>query len=197
MLGGISLTVARDIDVGDLLICLGAEPFQFDEGHPYKDLSSVALPDGMKPWEVHYAMYGTCGEWVYVLEDWGRATWYLHHGGGPPMSALAGVETICVSVNADIPPSRLLHATPEGPIARAEFGEDTGCGSELDAALQEAGAVFPSTSGMAWEEAGLLREKYLSKLPPAVFSAVGRYCGMSIDQADVEAGELPGAILFR
>ncbi|MEV6839711.1 hypothetical protein AB0N17_35320 [Streptomyces sp. NPDC051133] len=21
------------------------------------------------------AMYGTCGEWVYVLEDWGMATW--------------------------------------------------------------------------------------------------------------------------
>lgn len=196
MLGGISLTVARDIDVGDLLICLGAEPFQFDEGHLYKDLSSVALPDGVKSWDVKYAMYGTCGEWVYVLEDWGMATWYLYHGGGPPMSALAGVETICVSDNRDIPPSRVMHTTSEGPIANAEFGEDTGCGSELDAALQEAGAVFPPTSGMHWEEADLLREKYLPKIPPAVFSAVSDYCGMSIDQSDVEAGELPGAILF-
>lgn len=196
MLGSISLTVARDIDVEDLLICLGAEPFQLDEGHLYKDLSSAPLPEGVKPIDVNYAMYGTCGDWVYVLEDWGLATWYLHHGGGPPMSALAGVETICVSDNTDIPPSRVLHTTPEGPIANAEFGEDTGCGSELDAALQEAGAVFPPTSDMPREEAALCREQYLPKLSPAVFSAIGNYCGISIDRNDVEAGDLPVSVLF-
>lgn len=196
MRGCISLTVARGIDVEDLLVCLGAEPFQLDEGHLYKDLSSAPLPGGVNPMDVNYAMYGTCGDWVYVLEDWGLATWYLHHGGGPPMPALAGVETISVSDNADIPPSRILHATPEGPIANAEFGEDTGCGSELDTALQEAGAVFPSTSGMHGEEVVLRQVKYLPKLPPAVFSAIGAYCDLSIDQATVEAGNLPVAVLF-
>ena len=37
MLGGISLTTARDIDTEDFLTCLGAEPLQLDEGYLYKD----------------------------------------------------------------------------------------------------------------------------------------------------------------
>lgn len=196
MLGSISLTAVRDIDTEDFLTSLGAEPLQLDEGCLYKDLRSVSLPDGVRNTELSYAMYGTCGDWVYVLEDWGMATWYSRLISGPPMPALAGVETICVSDNSYNPPSCIAHTTPEGPVVRAEFGEDTGRGSELDVALQEAGAIFPTTLNMPWEKAALHREHYLEKLPPAVFSAVGNYCGISIDRADVEAGYLPLAVLF-
>lgn len=59
------------------------------------------------------------------------------------MPALTGVETVCLSRNRYTPPSGVAHATPEGFVVRAEFGEDTGCGSGLDAALGEAGAVNP------------------------------------------------------
>ncbi|WP_239643763.1 hypothetical protein [Nocardiopsis kunsanensis] len=196
MLGSISLTAARDIDTEDFLTSLGAEPLQLDEGHLYKDLRSVSLPDGVKTTEVSYAMYGTCGDWVYVLEDWGMATWYLHRVGGPSMPALSGMETICVSDNSEDPPSCIAHTTPEGPIVTVEFGEDTGHGSELDVALQETGAIFPTTLDLPWDEAALHQEQYLEKLPPAVFSAVGDYCGLSIDRADVEAGHLPLAVFF-
>ncbi|MGW8437807.1 hypothetical protein ACWGKS_21890 [Nocardiopsis sp. NPDC055879] len=196
MLGSISLTAARDIDAEDFLTSLGAEPFQLDEGYLYKDRHSVTLPEGVKPAEVNYAMYGTCGDWVYVLEDWGIATWYLHRGGGSSMPFLAGVETVCVSDNSDDPPPCIAHTTPEGPIISVEFGEDTGRGSELDILLHDAGAVFPNTQEMPWDEAALCREQYLKKLPPAVFSAVSNYCGMSIERVDVEAGDLPLAVLF-
>ena len=35
-----------------------------------------SLSHGVRNTELSYAMYGTCGDWVYVLEDWGMATWY-------------------------------------------------------------------------------------------------------------------------
>ncbi|NYH54963.1 hypothetical protein HNR06_004552 [Nocardiopsis arvandica] len=196
MLGGISLTAARDIDTEDFLTCLGTEPLQLDEGYLYKDRRSAALPEGTKSGDVKYAMYGTCGNWVYVLEDWDMATWYLYRHGGPPMTALAGVETVCLSDNGHDPPPRIAHATPEGRIVGAEFGEDTGCGSALDAALHAAGAVFPSTRDMPEDEVELYREQHLEALPAAVFSAVEAYCGLSIDRATVEAGDLPVAVLF-
>ena len=196
MLGGISLTTARDIDTEDFLTCLGAEPLQLDEGHLYKDRRSVTLPNGVKPGDVRYAMYGTCGDWVYVLEDWGRATWYLYRHGGPPMTALAGVETVCLSKNQDDPPPHIAHTTLEGRIVSVEFGEDTGSGSALDVALHAAGAVFPSVRDTSEDELELYWEQHMEELPPAVFSAVGDYCGLSIGQTAVEAGDLPLAVLF-
>ena len=65
----------------------------------------------------------------------------------------------------------VLHTIPEGPVVRAEFGEDTGRGSELDVALQEAGAIFPTTLNMPWEKVVLHREHYLEKLPGGVLSS--------------------------
>ncbi len=196
MLGGISLTAARDIDTEDFLTCLGAEPLQLDEGCLYKDWRSVALPDGMDTRKVNYAMYGTYGDWVYVLEDREMATWHMHRRGGPPMSALAGVETVCVSLNRHDPPPYISHVTPEGHIVSVEYGEDTGYGSAFDAALQAAGAVFPSVWDMPEDELELYWEQNMEGLLPAVFSAVGNYCGLSIDQVAVETGDLPVAVLF-
>lgn len=196
MLGGISLTVARDIDTEDFLVSLGAEPLQLDEGYLYKDRRSVTLPDGVDPRKLNYAMYGTCGDWVYVLEEGDIATWYLHRNGGPSMPMLAGVETICLSRNRYTPPSCIAHATPEGFIVSAEFGEDTGRGSDLDAALKEAGAVYPSVLDTPEDEVHLYWEEHEKELPQAVFSAVGKYCGLSIDQTAVDAGELPVVVFF-
>ncbi|WP_285732674.1 hypothetical protein [Nocardiopsis sp. ATB16-24] len=46
------------------------------------------------------------------------------------------------------------------------------------------------------DELELYWEQHMEELPPAVFSAVGDYCGLSIGQAAVEAGDLPLAVLF-
>ncbi|MEE2050440.1 hypothetical protein [Nocardiopsis tropica] len=196
MLGGISLTAARDIDAEDFLTLLGAEPLQLDAGHLFKDRRSVTLPDGVDPRGVKYAMYGTCKDWVYVLEDWGMATWHLHRYGGPLTPVLAEVETVCLSNNSDAPPPRIALTTSEGRIVGAEFGEDTGCGSALDEALQRAGAVFPSVRDLPQDEVELYWERHIEELPAAVFSAVEAYCGLSVDRAAVEAGDLPVAVLF-
>lgn len=201
MLGGISLTAAHGIDAQDFLTCLGAEPLQLDEGHLYADRRSVPLPDGVRASGITCAMYGTCGEWVYVLEDQDMATWYLNwylrSYNGPPLTALSGVETVCVSLNRHDAPPRIAHATPEGHIVGAEFGEDTGQGSALDAALHAAGAVLPPVPDTTpWQEAALHWEQYSEELPAAVFSAIGDHCGLSIDRAVVEAGGLALAFLF-
>lgn len=136
MLRGISLTTARDIDAEDFLTCLGAEPLQLDEGYLYKDWRSVTLPDGVKPWDVRYAMYGICGNWVYALEDWGMATWHLHRHGGPPMTELAGVETICVSRNMDDPPP--LHLTRHPRRPHRQCGVRGGHGLRISAGCRAA-----------------------------------------------------------
>ncbi|MEU4284974.1 hypothetical protein [Nocardiopsis dassonvillei] len=93
-------------------------------------------------------------------------------------------------------PPRIALTTPEDRIVGAEFGEDTGCGSTLDDALQAAGAVFPSVRDMPRDEAELYWERHIEELPAAVFSAVKSYCGLSIDRAAVEVGDLPVAVLF-
>ncbi|WP_431887539.1 hypothetical protein [Nocardiopsis alba] len=200
MLGGISLTAARGIDAEDLLLCLGADPFQLDEGHLYRERASVPLPESVNPHRVGHAMYGTCGDWAYVLEDGAMATWYsvcfMRFSPAPPMPELAGVETVCTTLNRYDRPSRLAHATPEGDFLATEYGGDTGLGSELDAALRAAGAVFPSMADTPEAEVGTYWAEHGEELPPAVLSAVGEYCGLRIDRAEVEAGDLPLALLF-
>ncbi|MFF0067223.1 hypothetical protein ACFYRC_38160 [Streptomyces sp. NPDC005279] len=67
----------------------------------------------------------------------------------------------------------------------------------MDAALRAAGAVFPSLyDGVSTEEeVELYYEEHAHEIPARVFTGVGRYCGLSIDRATVEAGLLPLAIL--
>ncbi|WP_241480363.1 hypothetical protein [Nocardiopsis halotolerans] len=193
MLSGISLTAARGIDAKGLLTCLGADPRQLDEGHLYKDRRSAPLPDEVE--DLDFAMYATYGDWVYVLENWEMATWRLHHSEELPMTALSGVEIVCVSLNLHDPPPYILHATPDGHIASVEYGNDTGRGSELDAALHAAGAVYPSVLDTPEDEVHLYWEQHRKELLPAVFSAVGNYCGLSIDQTEAESGNLPLAVI--
>ncbi|MFJ6015859.1 hypothetical protein [Streptomyces sp. NPDC092952] len=75
MLGGISLTAAKGMGADDLLIALGADFDELAARTPYRDLSIPVIRPGTPSPRVNPVMYGSCGEWTYVLEDWGAATW--------------------------------------------------------------------------------------------------------------------------
>jgi hypothetical protein len=176
------------------LVRLGADIDQLQCRDLHKDRFELALsPDAG---HVNWAMYGTCGDWLYVLEDWGMATWYTGYRSVPAMAPLVGEEFVCLTLNGWDPPSLILHTPGDVQVWEGEFGGDTGRASALDAALHAAGAVFPSVyTGASEEEARRYFEEHFRELPPAVFTAVGNYCGLSIDRATVQAGDLPLAIL--
>ncbi|GAA2663480.1 hypothetical protein [Streptomyces lunalinharesii] len=190
MRGGISLTCVRGMEKDEFLINLGADLDELAERIPYREL--VASGDG-RPARANYAMYGTCGEWVYVLEDWGMSTWSTGIHEVKSMWPGPGEEFVCVTMNWWSPPCVTLHVPGDERVFRAEFGEDTGEGSALDAALREAGALIGPRPDGAVAEAE--HEERRERLPAAVFRAVGAYCGLSIDQATVEAGELPAVLI--
>ncbi|MQY10951.1 hypothetical protein SRB5_10650 [Streptomyces sp. RB5] len=194
MRGNISLTAARGVEPEDFLLRLGADIEQLRCHDMYKDYRSLALnPLAMKrAWP---AMYGTCGEWLYVLEDWGMATWYAGRPTVAEMEPRTGEEIICLTMNRGDPPQRILHAPGDGHVWYTEFGAETGCASALDAALNAAGAVFPSVRDAAEADVVAYFEEHMRELPPAVFAAVGAYSGLSVDRSAVEAGDLPLAIL--
>ncbi|MEU6872089.1 hypothetical protein [Streptomyces sp. NPDC046751] len=193
MRGAISLTAACGVEPEEFLVRLGADSEQLRCHDTYQERDALALgPDAQ---HARVAMYGTCGEWLYVLEDWGMATWYAGHRTVAAMEPLMGEEVVCLTMNSWDPPKLILHAPGDGRVWQAEFAEDTGRSSALDAALRAAGAVFPSVREAPEEEVALCFEEHREELPTAVFTAVGHYCGLSIDRAVVEAGELPLVIL--
>ncbi|MFD7493575.1 hypothetical protein ACFV8T_14330 [Streptomyces sp. NPDC059832] len=77
MLGGTSLTRARGLDADAFLIALGADLDELDTRTPYKNLAVPGGRPGRPSPRVNPVpvTYGTYGDWVYVLEDWGTATW--------------------------------------------------------------------------------------------------------------------------
>ncbi|MFI9051948.1 hypothetical protein [Streptomyces sp. NPDC053427] len=93
------------------------------------------------------------------------------------------------------PPKLIVHAPGDGDGRQADFASDTASGSALDAALWAAGAVFPSVPDMPEAEVTRHYEEHDEGLPKAVFTAVGSYTGLVVDQAAVEAGTLPLAVL--
>jgi hypothetical protein len=195
MLGGISLTCARGVDVDEFLIALGADLDELATRTLCKDLAVPARPPGDQSPHVNRAMYGTSGDWVYVLEDWGMATWAAGYRKVESMRPAPDEEIVCVTMNSWSPPQRIIHAPGDGHAWQAEFGQDTGQDSELDAALRATGAVFPSIEEVG--EAALVEyhEVHGPQLPVAVFTAVGAYCGLSIDQEIVQGGDLPAVLL--
>ncbi|MFH8617319.1 hypothetical protein ACH4E8_19895 [Streptomyces sp. NPDC017979] len=195
MLGRISLTCARGVDADEFLIALGADLDELAARTPCKDLVLPSGRPGDPSLDVNRAMYGTCREWVYVLEDWGMSTWSTGFQSVPSMWPAPGEEIVCLTMNPWSPPRRIIHVPGDERPRQAEFGTDTEEGSALDAALHAAGAVFPSV-GEA-EEAAVVAyyEEHGPRLPVAVFTAVGHYCGLSIDQEAVRAGELPAVLI--
>ncbi|MFF1695562.1 hypothetical protein ACFVXC_18305 [Streptomyces sp. NPDC058257] len=110
------------------------------------------------------------------------------------MAPLAGEEVICLTLNHHDAPALILHTPGDGQTRQAEFQETAGWSPALDAALRAAGAVIPSPydgSDTTEEEAQLYIEEHHEELSPAVFAAVGQYCGLRIDRAAVAAGLLP------
>ncbi|WP_205379755.1 MULTISPECIES: hypothetical protein [Streptomyces] len=195
MLGSISLTAARGVEPDEFLIALGADLDELAARTPYKDLVVPVGQPGKPSPRVNPAMYGTCGEWVYVLEDWGMATWSTGYRGVKSMQPYPDEEIVCLTMNWWNPPCLIIHAPGDGRAWRAEFGTDTGEGSDLDAALQGAGAVFPVVPDVSAAEQAAYREEHGERLPHAVFTAVGAYTGLSIDRAAVESGDLPSVLI--
>ncbi|MEU8795339.1 hypothetical protein [Streptomyces sp. NPDC048643] len=195
MLGGISLTCARGIGADELLIALGADLDELADRTPCRDLLVPARRPGDRSPHVNRAMYGTCGEWVYVLEDWGTATWATGYQKVESMRPAPDEEIVCVTLNAWSPPQRIIHAPGDGSARQAEFGQDTGQGSALDAALHATGAVFPSIAEVGEAAATAHFEEHGPRLPESVFTAVGDYCDLSIDRTAVEAGDLPAVLI--
>lgn len=198
MHGSISLTAARGIEAEEFLVRLGADLEQLRCQDLYRDRDELATPSDGDLAHVSRAMYGTCGDWVYVLEDGFAATWFFGYRGVPEMAPLVGEEVICLTLNHHDAPALFLHAPGDGQTRQAEFGEAAEWSPSLAAELRAAGAVFPSPydgSDTTAEEAQQYFEEHRAELCPAVFTAVGQYCGLTIDRAAVEAGLLPLAML--
>ncbi|MFJ4717393.1 hypothetical protein [Streptomyces sp. NPDC088785] len=195
MAGGISLTAARGIAPGAFLVALGADAEELTARTPYRDLAGAVDLHRRPSSRVNAVAYGTCGEWVFVLEDWGAATWATGLRSVASMAPRPGQEIVCVSLNRFSPPSQLLHVPGDERARRAEFGEDTGGASALDSALHAAGAVFPAIGEVGEAAVVAYYEEHGPRLPEAVFGAVGDYCGLRVDEAAVRAGDLPGVLL--
>lgn len=195
MLGGVSLTCARGVDADGFLLALGAGPDELAGRTPCRDLVVPARRRGGRSPRMNRAVYGTCGDWVYVLEDWGTATWATGYRAMESMRPAPDGEIVCVTMDAWHPPPRIVHAPGDGRVRQAEFGEDTGEDSALDAALHAAGAVFPSVGEV--DEAAVVAyyEEHGPRLPVAVFTAVGAYCGLSVGREAVRGGDLPAVLL--
>ncbi|MFF1733633.1 hypothetical protein [Streptomyces sp. NPDC058247] len=195
MRGGISLTAARGLEPDDFLIALGADIDELAARTSYRDLDVPVGGPGRPSPAVNPVMYGTCGDWVYVLEDWGAATWSVGYRKVESMWPRPGEEIVCVTLNRFSPPSQVLHVPGDERARRAAFGEDTGDASALDSALHAAGAVFPTIGDVGEAAVVEYYEEHGPRLPESVFTAVGNYCGLSIDEAAVRAGDLPCVLI--
>lgn len=185
MRGGISLTAARGAGATDFLISLGARAEGLDKEILYRDRErrSNATRDS-------YAMHGTCGEWVYVLEDTPDATWYAQLFNPGERKVTNRAEVVCVTRRRGDPPPYVSHVTPEGHASHVEWGTPTGH-PDFDEALRSAGAIYPSLQDSPDEVVEMYWEEHMSDLLPRIFTAVGNYCELEISQAEVEAGNLP------
>ncbi|GHA76199.1 hypothetical protein ACIQRS_05990 [Streptomyces termitum] len=196
MRGGISLTLARGIDPDEFLINLGADLDQLAARTPLAELRSRPTPPGHDPTRYTYAMYGSEGEWTYVLENDHAATWATGFRRVPSMRPGPGEEILCASRNLYSPPAAILHVEGDEVIRRAEFGTTTGRESALDTTLTAAGAVFPSIPDATADEVTAFYEQHGARLPALVFTALGAYTGLSIDQDAAQAGNLPAVHLL-
>ncbi|GHC74552.1 hypothetical protein GCM10007079_08890 [Nocardiopsis terrae] len=181
----VSLTVARDISAREFLISLGAHAEDLNKGTLFKDQKKKSTATFHS-----LAMYGTCGGWVYVLENSPDATWYTKSLAHQESQVLTGAEIVCVTQREDDPPPYVSHVTPEGHASHAEWGAPTGH-PDFDEALRSAGAIYPSLPDSSEEVVETYWEEHMDDLLPRIFTAVGNYCKLEISQTEVEAGSLP------
>ncbi|RSS97492.1 hypothetical protein EF919_03325 [Streptomyces sp. WAC02707] len=108
-----------------------------------------------------------------------------------------GEEILCLTLNRFRPPALTIHAPGDGSAYRADFGTTTSRGSAPGQALAPAGAVYPSIPDASADEVVAYYEEHGERLAELVFTAVGAYTGVSINQAAVTAGDLPGLLILR
>ncbi|WLW51597.1 hypothetical protein [Streptomyces sp. YU58] len=202
MRGGVSLTAVRGLAVQDLLRRLRARDEDTAAPRPYRDLVRTAAVRDLTP-----CMYGTAGEWSFVLEDHGSATWYeWWFDDDPEVRPRPGEEMVCLNANIAVQPCRLVYAPGDGPVRFTDFRDSpldsspltdpTAKVTLLDRALREAGAVWPDSRDFShaddWRR---FVDENAARLPAAVWRAVGECLGIRLPRTEVERGDLPAALL--
>ncbi|MET7737499.1 hypothetical protein ABZT02_40195 [Streptomyces sp. NPDC005402] len=188
------MTAMRGIPVRDLLLRLGADEQEMSRAIPYRDFH----PTRKAP-----CMYGTSGEWAYVLEDRGSCTWCeWFFEDEAKVTPAAGEELICLNANVAVNPSYLAYALGDGNVYLNNFGDDPTYrpqavdGSKLAAlgeGLRTAGATCPDGYTIPqWHD---LLEAQEGGLYGVVWQAVGDILGIRIPRVDVEQGRLLAARL--
>ncbi|GHE10303.1 hypothetical protein [Streptomyces alanosinicus] len=140
-----------------------------------------------KDWQ---CMFGTSGEWTFLLEDYLCATWYPDWIEEVDNAMTRqGEELVWVTLHHHQAPSRLVYSPGDGEVWSMGIGEDglldhpgredpTGKVAALDGALRRAGVV--------WRGDDLL---------PRVFHTVGVHLGIRLPRHEIAAGLLPAAAL--
>ncbi|MEV5479261.1 hypothetical protein AB0L66_44225 [Streptomyces sp. NPDC052207] len=194
MLGGISMTATRGVPVRDLLLKLGADEEAILRGIRYRDFSLTR--DAL-------CMYGTSGEWAYVLEDRGSCTWYeWFFEDEDKVLPAAGEELICLNANVAVNPSNLVYVPGDGNVYLNNFGDDLTDrphaveGSKLAVlgeGLKASGATCPKGYTVPhWHD---LLNAQEGGLHGVMWQAVGNILSIRIPRVDVEQGRLPAARL--
>lgn len=201
MRGGVSLTAVRGLPVTELLRCLRAREDETAVPVAYRDFDFAGTAGSLRP-----CMYGTSGEWSYVLEGSGSSTWYERwFDDDPVVRPLPAEEMVCLNPNIAVQPCWLAYAPGcDGAVWFTEFGESpfsgkvdtTGKVAALDAALRAAGAVNPGPPEFERrpEWVKFVKEHH-GGVPAVVWQVVGETLGIRIPRADIEEGHLPIALL--
>ncbi|MFH9002912.1 hypothetical protein ACH4E5_06665 [Streptomyces afghaniensis] len=201
MRGGVSLTAVRGLAVEDLLRRLGAGDGQIGARAHYRDFDPLSVD---APWTP--CMYGTSGEWSYVLEDSGVCAWYQHWAdGNNSVMPRDGEEFVCLHANVAVQPSWLFYSPGDGGLLRAEFRHsltgpaprsESGRAHLLDSRMRSNGAVWPDPDGFSSPaEWRAFVEDRSAGLHAAVWRSVGEHTGLRIPRGAVESGDLPVALL--
>ncbi|MGW5063415.1 hypothetical protein ACWEQ2_40120 [Streptomyces sp. NPDC004096] len=202
MRGGVSLTAVRGLPVEDLLRRMGAGDGQIGVQAHYRDFDPLSVD---APWRS--CMYGTSGEWSYVLEDSGVCAWYQQWANeDSSVIPRDGEEFVCLHANVAVQPSWLFYAPGEGGLLRAEFrhslagrapASESSRTYQLNSRLRSNGAVWPDpdefSSLDAWRA---FVERSSTVLHAAVWRSVGEHTGLKIPRGAVESGDLPVALLL-
>lgn len=156
MRGGIALTAMRGLPIGELPLRLSARPEEMADPVAYRDFAFGEDVSQLTP-----CMYGTSGDWAYVLEHQDSCTWYeWWFDDEAVVRPRSGEELVCIHPNVSVNPSKLVYAPGDGNVHLVEFGEPllqggeeqdtTGKLTALNAGLVAAGAVHPGPPGAAF-----------------------------------------------
>ncbi|MFI0941301.1 hypothetical protein [Streptomyces sp. NPDC021020] len=203
MRAGISLTAIRGADPAGFLLRLRALRESVEQPVAYRDFR---LPEPLRGFgsPLHeVAMHGTCGEWTFVLDDHGAATWFLAQFDVPEALPRRDEELVCLTLNRHDSPCLIAYSPPgiDG-VYTAEFGEGllefrhgtpedpAGAVAAFDEALARAGAVHSRLDpARSW------RDVVPAERNAPVFRAVGDHFGITVDRDQVEQGLLPAVAL--